>query len=227
MTNDAPIGKQSFFHKHIELIVAILLGLVAIVTAYASFQSSLYDGNMTQSYTTGSNLATEAESIYLEANQQYVQDAQLYDRLTDLALDAANPDPAIATAAQEKYDLIYFQSVSPEFDAAIQWADAQNEADPELYYSPLDNEDYQDFLFSSYYEMKDEAQAIIAKGDEANTLSDKLTLNTVLMAVSLFLLGVAAVIQKSSTRLILAGVATAIFVTAAILTAMIPMLWVG
>lgn len=227
MTNDAPIGKQSFIHKHIELIVAILLGLVAIVTAYASFQSSLYDGNMTQSYTTGSNLATEAESIYLEANQQYVQDAQLYDRLTDLALDAANPDPAIATAAQEKYDLIYFQSVSPEFDAAIQWADAQNEADPELYYSPLDNEDYQDFLFSSYYEMKDEAQAIIKKGDEANTLSDKLTLNTVLMAVSLFLLGVAAVIQKSSTRLILAGVATAIFVTAAILTAMIPMLWVG
>lgn len=227
MTNDAPIGKQSFIHKHIELIVAILLGLVAIVTAYASFQSSLYDGNMTQSYTTGSNLATEAESIYLEANQQYVQDAQLYDRLTDLALDAANPDPAIATAAQEKYDLIYFQSVSAEFDAAIQWAAAENEADPELYYSPLDNEDYQDFLFSSYYEMKDEAKAIIAKGDEANTLSDKLTLNTVLMAVSLFLLGVAAVIQKPSTRIILAGVATAIFVTAAILTAMIPMLWVG
>ena len=96
MSSDAPsTTPQTFINRHLELIIAILLGLVSIVTAYASFQRALYDGQTPQKYTIGSNLATEAESLYLEGNQQYVQDAQLYDRLTDLQLDIANPDPAV------------------------------------------------------------------------------------------------------------------------------------
>ena len=226
MSSDVPTaGRITFIHKHIELIVAILLGLVAIVTAYASFQGSLYDGKMTQSYSVGSNLATEAESLYLEGNQQFVQDAQLFDRLTDIALDAQSADPVAAAAAQEKYDVIYFQSVSEEFGAAIEWAEAQNEADPEFYYSPLDNEDYQASLFGDYAEKKQAAEEIIAEGDAANALSDRLTLNTVLMAVSLFLLGIAAVVRAATVKIVLAGVGVAIFVTAAVLTAFIPLIW--
>lgn len=226
MSIDVPTaGRTSFIHKHIELIVAVLLGLVAIVTAYASFQSSLYDGVMTQSYSVGSNLSTEAESMYLEGNQQFVQDAQLFDRLTDIALDAENPDPAIAAAAQEKYDVIYFQSVSEEFGAAIEAAQAKNDADPAFYYSPLDDEDYNDALFGAYDEKKTTAEATIAKGDVANGLSDRLTLNTVLMAVSLFLLGVAAVVRATTVKIVLVGVGLVIFVTASILTAAIPFIW--
>ena len=227
MSSESPAAVQplTFVRKNVDIIIAILLGLVSIATAYASFQSSLYDGNMTQNYTKGSNLATEAESLYLEGNQQFVQDAQLFDRLTDLQLDTQNPDPAIAAAAAEKYDIIYFQSVSDEFGAAIEWADEQNAADPELYYSPLDNEDYQAFLFSGYAEAKEAADATIAKGDEQNALSDRLTLNTVLMALSLFLLGIAALVKKFTVQLILGSVAIAIFVTAVVLTAFIPMLW--
>ena len=216
---------EPFLKRHIDLIIAIMLGLIAVVTAFASFQSALYDGQMTQKYTIGSNLATEAESLYLEGNQQYVQDAQLYDRLTDLALDTANPDAAIATAASEKYDIVYFQSVSEEFDAAIAWADEQNAADPDLWYSPLNNEDYLDFLFGSYYEQKELADATIAEGDVANGLSDRQTLNTVLMALSLFLLGIAAIVRSFLVKIVLSGVAAVIFVVAAVLTVSIPVLW--
>jgi len=224
---DAPAAPspQAFIRKHIEIIIAILLGLTSIATAYVSFQSALYDGNMTQNYTVGSNLSTEAESLYLEGNQQYVQDAQLYDRLTDLQLDTQNPDAAIAAAAQEKYDIIYFQSVSEDFDSAIQWADEQNAADPELYYSPLDNEDYQNSLFGGYADAKAQASETIATGDRANGLSDRLTLNTVLMALSLFLLGVAALVKRFVVQAILVSVAVVIFLTAAALTASIPTLW--
>ncbi len=222
-----PRGNLSFLRKHVEVIIAVLLGLISIATAYASFQSSLYDGNMTQAYTTGSNLSTEAESLYLEGNQQYVQDAQLLDRLTDLQLDMANPDPAIADAAQIKYDLIYFQSVSEDFDKAIVAADALNESDPDLYYSPLDDEDYQAALFGTYAETKDQAVASIADGDNANTLSDKLTLATVVMAISLFLLGIAAVVGAFRIKLIMGSIAIVIFVMAAVLTATIPPLAIG
>ena len=222
-TTEGPQG-LSFLRNNTEVIIAILLGIVSIATAYASFQSSLYDGNMTQNYTVGSNLSTEAESLYLEGNQQYVQDAQLFDRLTDLKLDIENPDADIADAAQIKYDTIYFQSVSEAFDAAIKAADAQNEADPDFYYSPLDDETYQESLFGSYSEKKAEADKTIAEGDTANGLSDKLTLATVIMAISLFLLGIAAVVSAFRIKLIMGGIAVVIFVIAAILAATIPAL---
>ena len=223
--SDAPTDRPtglSFLRRHIEIVIAVLLGLVSIATAYASFQSSLYDGNMTQSYTNGSNLSTEAESLYLEGNQQYVQDAQLFDRLTDLQLDIANPDPAISAAAQIKYDTIYFQSVSEEFGAAIERAAALTESDPDFYYSPLDDEDYQAFLFGGYADTKLQAEDTIAAGDIANGLSDKLTLATVVMAISLFLLGIAAVVSAFRVKLIMGGIAVVIFVLAAVLTATIP-----
>lgn len=216
MSSDAPTAStpNTFLRRNLELIIAILLGLVSIFTAYASFQSSLYDGNQAQAYTNGTNERTEAESIYLEANQQFVQDSQLFDRLTDLRLDIANPDPAISAAAQEKYDVIFFQSVSDEFAAAIEWADAQNEADPEFYYSPLNNEDYQDFLFAPYYELKEQADATIAEGNQANVYGDRLTLTTVLMAISLFLLGIAAVVRGFRTQIVLGAVSIVIFLVA-------------
>lgn len=215
-------AKESFLRKHVELITAILLGLVAIVTAYASFQSSLYDGLMTQKYTVGSNEATLAESLYLEQNQQWLQDVQTYNRLDELLFDAESSDPELSAAAFAKYDWLYFTSVSDGFDRAIQNAEALNAEDPDVYYSPSDDEVYQEDLFAGYYEQKAIADAHIAEGDTASALSDRLTLNTVLMAVSLFLLGVSAVVRTFNVKIVLMSVAMVIFVTAAVLTAGIP-----
>jgi hypothetical protein len=226
-SEEQPATHANFLGRHIELVIAILLGLVSIATAYASFQSALYDGQMTQKYTKGSNLATEAESLYLEGNQEYFQDAQLYARLTDLLLDSQNADPAIASAASQKYDVLYSQSVSDEFGAAIEWADVQNSADPAVYYSPLDNEDYLDYLYGNYYDQKKLAEKTIADGDNDNLLSDRLTLNTVLMALALFLLGIAALVRKFQIKLVLGAVAIGIFLIAVALTAFIPVAWLG
>lgn len=212
---------EPFLKRHIELIIAIMLGLIAVVTAYASFQSALYDGQMTQKYTIGSNLATEAESLYLEGNQQYTQDAQLIVQLRELQLDAAAGDPV----AQEKFDTIYFESVSPELDAAIVWADEQNASDPDFYYSPLGSEVYRTALFGSYAEQKELADATITEGDVANGLSDRQTLNTVLMALSLFLLGIAAIVRNFLVKVVLSSVAGGIFLVALVLTLTIPALW--
>jgi hypothetical protein len=214
--------KESFLRKHVELITAVLLGLVAIVTAYASFQSSLYDGLMTQKYTVGSNEATLAESIYLEQNQQWVQDVQTYSRLQELQFDTASTVAGVAESAQAKYDWLYFTSVSDGFHEAIVATDAQNAADPDVYYDPSDDEVYLEDLFASYYEQKSLADTHIAEGDAASQLSDRLTLNTVLMAVSLFLLGVSAVVRTFQVKIVLMSVSMVIFLTAAVLTAGIP-----
>lgn len=226
MSPDAPVDRSTprfnLLFSNTELVIAILLGVVSIATAYASFSASLYGGQMAGSYTTGQNLTTEAESLYLEANQQYTLDSQVWNQLSELAVEIDSTDATVAALANDKYDTLYFQAVSPDFDAAIQRANDANEADPTTYTSPLDDEDYQAALFTPYAETQDKATAAIAQGDDYNSLGDKLTLATVLMAISLFLLGVAAVVRAQKVQFVLMGTAMVIFVGAMVLTVLIP-----
>lgn len=210
--------KFSDLFGNLELVIAILLGLVSIATAYASFQGALYDSMMAGSYATGTQKSAEAESLYLEGNQQFMQDTQVFNQLSELQVGIDN-DEALA---QEKYDTLYFQGVSEDFGAAIDRAAAQTEADPEFFYSPLDDEDYQASLFTSYADTKADAAATTEKGNEYNTLSDKLTLYTVLMSISLFLLGIAALVRQRRTQYVLMGTGVVISAVAIVMTAMIP-----
>ncbi|HEU4808234.1 MAG TPA: hypothetical protein VFT01_08220, partial [Homoserinimonas sp.] len=115
-----------------------------------------------------------------------------------------------------------FQSVDEVLEAAITWSAEQNDATPDEYASPFDSEDYLTARFAPSEDMLAEADALIAEGDMYNSHSDRLTLNTVLMALSLFLLGIAAVVRGVRSQLVLTVVATAIFILSVALTTMIP-----
>ena len=216
--------KRSFgaLTSNLELVIAILLGIVSIATAYASFQAALYGGAGATAYAIGGNLSTEAESLYLEGNQQYQQDNTLWNDLTLLTIDINGTDEAAAALAQEKYDTLVFQSVSEDLQGAIDRAAAQTEADPDFFYSPLDDEEYQAVLFAAYGDTKAASEATIAKGDNYNTLSDKLTLYTVLMSISLFLLGVSALVSQARTQVVLIGTSVVIFAVSLVLALLVP-----
>ena len=124
--------------------------------------------------------------------------------------------------AQEQYDTLYFQGVSDECGAAIDRAAAQTEADPAFFYWPLNDEDYQNFLFSPWVKKKDASVETVAKGDTCNSLSDKLTLYTVLMSISLFLLGIAALVRQRRTQIVLMSTGVIISTFAIAMTAMVP-----
>lgn len=207
--------------SNVELVTAILLGIVSVTTAYASFQASLYDGETAKQFTAGQNSQTEAESLYLEANQQYIRDVQLWDKMTELQIEIDNV-PAQAASSQLKYDTLLFTSVSEELNAAIVWSAEQNAADPETFTSPFDSEDYQNALYGAWAEEDDKSIAAFAAGDAADANGDVLTLTTVLMAISLFLLGVAAVARQLRVQLILIGVALVIYVVALVMTFNVP-----
>lgn len=221
MSKPEPTARPVWLFGRTELIVVILLGLVSLATAYASFEASLYGGIQQSSYTKGNNLQTEAESLYLEGNQQFTQDSQTIQQLAVLQVAA---DAGDATA-QAQYEELYFIAVSEDLDAAIQNG-AQLDADePEFYHDPQADEDYQNVLFGAYAEKADEGQALIAKGDEANGFGDVLTLSTVLMAITLFLLGVAAVLRRPKTQIAIAAIAIVIFIGAAIAASTVPFVW--
>lgn len=210
-----------WWQRHVELIVVVLLGIVSVATAYTSFQSSLYDGQRADAISLSEAAGTEAESLYLEGNQQYVQDSQTIQQLSVLRVAADNGD-AIAAA---QYDELYFVAVSEDLDAAIQNAAALDEADPEFWHDPQADEDYLTTLFGGYYDQKDVRDA---KRDEANGYNksaDTLGLYTGIMAITLFLLGVAAVVRRLRTKWILIAIGGAIFLVTAIATATIPLVW--
>ncbi len=221
--SDAPVSSRTRipFLQDLQLLIVILLGFISVVTAYASFEAALYDGNQASAYSKGGAAQTEAESIYLEANQQYVQDSLTIQQLTILKTAAE----AGSEVAQAQYDQLYFVSVSEDLDAAIQAAAALDEEEPEFWHDPQADEDYQAALFGAYGDKSAEAEQLLAEGDLANQLGDRLVLNTVLMAISLFLLGVAAVLTNRRSQWILIGVGTALFLVAGVLTAMVPFVW--
>jgi hypothetical protein len=201
---------------------------VSVATAYTSFQAALYDSQMASAYAVGQSYKTEAESMYLEANQQYVQDAQTLVKLFELNVEVESGDAATAALAQAKADAIYFASVSDTFAAAIAAADEANAASPDSpYISPQDDETYLAELFGPYEEQAAAADEKIIAGDRANGLSDQLTLYTVLMALSLFLLGIAAVMKKFGTQFLIIGIAMVIFTFSAVLTATVPFVALG
>jgi hypothetical protein len=223
----SPRAGSTWFAKHIEIIVVTLLGLVSVATAYTSFQASLYDSQMVGAYAVGNNLQTEAESMYLESNQQYVQDAQTLLRLDELNVEVQSGDAATAALAQAKVGSIFTSSVSETFAAAIAAADEANAASPDTYTSAQDDETYLAELFDPYQEKAAAADEKIAAGERYNGLSDQLTLYTVLMALSLFLLGVAAVLKKFRMQILIVGVSMVIFTFAAVLTALVPFVALG
>lgn len=218
---DRRLGR-TWLGRHVEVVTAVLLGFVSCMTAYAGFQAAMYDSNMAANYARASVLATQAESLYLEANQDYTQEAQSWAALTESLIDMESTDADVAARASAKYDSLWNDIISDDFAAAIERANAANEANPNNYVSPLDDETYLDALFGKSYETADESAAETAKGDTASALGDKLTLYTVLMTISLFLLGVAAVVKRNLIKFMLIGFSIVVFVVAVVLTLLVP-----
>lgn len=226
MTDALALNAPTQKNARLELIIVILLGLVSVTTAYASFQAAIYDSAMASSYTRAQTTSTEAESLYQEASQIARQNENVWNRMVDLQIEMESSDPDVAAMASFKWEQLYFTSVSAELEAAMDWANQQNEADPAEYTSPLESEEYYDTLFTEYQQTAAEAEAAIVEGDGHNVSSDRLTLNTVLMAISLFLLGIAAVLSRQVLVITLTVISTVIYLVAVALTVVIPAMWV-
>ncbi|HEX7834564.1 MAG TPA: hypothetical protein VF479_03740, partial [Pseudolysinimonas sp.] len=204
----------------------IFLGIVSVATAYTSFQSGLYGGHSDDKISQSEASGTLAESLYLEGNQQYVQDAQTVLRLAELNIDSQSVDPVVAEDAAAKYDEIYFIGVSEDLDAAIQAAAALDESEPDFYHYPLDEDAYLEAQFGAYDDEKANSDELRAEGDRLSAQGDQLGFYTALMAITLFLLGIAAVVRTLRIRWVLIAIGMSIFVVTAALTATIPFVWI-
>ena len=209
------------FSKRFELFVAILLGLTAVLTAWASWQGSLYDGNQAQSYTEGNAKLADGNERWNEASQLISQDMQTWNQLSSLQVDLMYAqqyeDTDAAEAAQYKIDQIMYNNVSEEFAAAIDWANAQQD-----YASPFEMEGYIDSYYADAQAVMDEGYAMIDEGNQSNDLGDKQGLVTVIFAVVLFMLGIVSTFSNMRTKFVVTGISIAALIYGAIVMLGIP-----
>lgn len=224
MSENTPETRQPWWRRHVELIVVILLGIVSVATAYTSFQSGLYGGASDDRVSQSEASATLAESLYLEGNQQYQKDSQTISQLQTLQAAADAGDPY----AQAEYDELYFIAVTEtDLEPAVLNAADLDQSEPDFWHDPQADDTYQGALFDAYGDEKATSEDLRAQGDAIGDKGDQLGFFTALMAITLFLLGIAAVVKRAEMRWVLIAVAMSIFTVTAFLTALIPFVWIG
>lgn len=212
--------------QRIELAVAIMLGVTAVLMVWASWQSSLHGGNRAANYTGSNNAVGEANSLYNEAAQYVAQDMDLWNRISDLRIDLAFAQDAADAdeieKVQWKLDQIMADNVTQEMEAAIDWADSQAD-----YASPFDNEDFMNSYYAQANVKYEEGRALMEQGQRDSRHSGRLGLVAVIYAAVLFMLGITGNFHTERTKHILLGVAAAGFIFATVLLCTVPMAPLG
>jgi hypothetical protein len=177
-TPDDEAGRTSA----LEVLIAVTLGVAAVLTAYAAYATSLADGDTLKAFQEGSAIYDDANQQYLEGNQQVANDVNVFTQYA-IAAEQGNED----LAAYIKEGLMDESLLA----ATEEW----EEADGDLP-SAIEAESYE---VAAY----EEAEKLVAQGDalfdEANAKDkegDEFTLATVILAIALFFGGVAGVTRS-------------------------------
>ena len=220
--SEAAPQKSGISEQKLEVIIAILLGVTAILMAWAGWISSLHGGNQATNYTQSNNLSAMGNSMYNEAAQYYMQDMLLWNTIYDYAFDAEIADMKGDTAESEmiyeKIDTLMNDNCTEEFYDAIQWALEQEED-----VTPFDKEGYVDSYFAEANAVLDEADALLEQGKTDNANGDAYGLVSVIYSLVLFLLGIVGIFKKIPNRVVIVVFACILLVLATIFMVTIPM----
>lgn len=196
----------------LEILVVIMLGLTALLMAWATWIGSLHAGNQATNYTKSNNLASEGNSLYIEAVQNYTQDLMTYNDiymiLIDMAFAEEHSDAVELQKLEFKLDQIMSNNLTPEFEEAVLWALEQEDD----YISPFDMEGYVDSYFVAASEALTESEQLLIQGQADNTNGDAYGLITVIYSVILFLLGINGTFESTRNKQVILAVSSAVFI---------------
>ena len=212
--------KKGINESTLELIIAILLGVTAILTAWASWIGSLHGGNQATNYTESNNLSAMGNSMYNEAAQKYMQDVILWNTINDYMFDRelaeANGNKKDADLIDEKINILIEDNCTEEFAEAIDWALAEGK-------TPFDKEGYEDSYYAEALQTIDEADSILEQGKKDNANGDAYGLVAVLYSVVLFMLGIVGIFKKLPNRLIVMIISAVLLVLTTVYMITIPL----
>lgn len=225
----------------IELIVVIMLGITALLTAWGSWIGSLHGGNQATSYTTSNNLASEGNSEYNAGVQQMNQDMLLWNDISDMQMEInfALTGGDDTTVEKVCYQLFYKldENLTERMAEAIGWNYALSEEevdDPvdtvltwmdndEAYTSPFFDDEYLAGYFETANDLLAQSREELEIGKKANANGDAFGLVTVIYSVVLFLLGIVSSFNNTKNKIAVVAISLVAFLFATIYMFTIPM----
>ena len=164
----------------IEILEAILLAIVAIVTALSGYQAARWDGESAKEYATSSRLRTEANGTQLTANQTLIYNAGNFTAWLQ-AYDAK--DKALKQLLGRRF--------TPEYKVAFDaWVAIGGLTNPDAPPGPRYMPEYKDPLAEKATELTKEASHAFDLGVSTRVTAEKYVRITVVLAAVLFLIAI-------------------------------------
>ncbi|MCR5829612.1 MAG: hypothetical protein K6F93_04580 [Lachnospiraceae bacterium] len=214
-------GSKGFFNdKKIEILVAVFLGITAILTAWASWIGSLHGGNQATNYTKSNNLSAEGNSEYNAGMQLYLSDQMAWNTMMeynfDLELAQTKGDDVEVAFIEEKLDTFIEQNCSEIMaNAFSKMTDDMN--------SPFEVEGMLDEYFVTANSLLEESQALLEEGQRDNSSGDSFNLVNVIYSIVLFMLGIIGVFKRIPNRFVVLCIAVVCLVLATVYMITLPM----
>ena len=233
-------GKKSLLSENaLEVITVILLGITALLTAWASYVGSIHGGNQATNYATSNNLSSDGNSLYNAAVQTLSQDMGIWNTISSYEVEILYAEAAKDNAAIEAnvWKLQWFcEDNLPENMAKAIGYDAEkftdgNNATQEILAWLKDDkaittpftQEFIDKYFDEANAKLEEADKVIEQGKQDNANGDKFSLVTVLYSVALFMLGIVGVFKNQTNKKLVLAVSTVCLIIAVIFMCTIPL----
>lgn len=181
-TSSTPLTRAERLDRWTEIVLAVMLGLVTLATAWSGYQSARWGGLQSTLYSQAGALRTESTRASTQAGQL----AQI-----DIGLFA----DWINAYAQENQPLADFYQARfrEEFVPAVEaWLATDPANNPDAPTSPFAMPEYQISLAAEAARLEHDASTTFDEGRAANQQSDDYILNAVILASVLFLSGIAS-----------------------------------
>jgi uncharacterized membrane protein YkgB len=207
--------------KRLETVVAVLLGITTLLSAWASWIGHLHGGLQSINFTKSNNMASQGTTDYNLGMQAYLADYMTWNTVNDYYYDLeaakAEGDKTKTDILNEKISTFKKQNGSEILAEGIKWMEENNEDNP--FKMPGMAEKY----FESAKGTVNESQELLEEGKRDNTKGDSYHLVNVIYSVVLFLLGIIGVFKNLQSRIMVLGIALASLVFATIYMISIPM----
>jgi hypothetical protein len=202
------IDSDTAFKDRLEQLIAIMLGLAAVITAWTAYQGNELGDSVQKSYSQGIRLFDNASQEFNRAIAIENQDELLFVEYTKSLI---SHDDTTASYIHETL-------MSPDLAKAVDWwLDQPEESAPD---SPFvdENPEWTDEALVSAKAIDEEAQQSFDNAEKSDTEGDKFALLEVIVTLSLFLFGVASLVRQQRIQVALAGVGALILIYSIIMT---------
>lgn len=215
-------GRKVFWtEKRVETVVAVLLGITTLLSAWATWIGSLHSGIQSINFTKSNNMASEGNSEYNSRLQLYIADYSVWNALNDyyfeLEMAKSDGDKANEKLLNKKIDNLIKQSASETLVKGIKWMKENDKTNP--FEMPGINEEY----FGEAQKKVDQSKEYLAEGQRDNTKGDSYNLVSVVYSLTLFLLGIVGVFKTLPNKVVVMTIAGAALIFAFFYMCTIPM----